>query len=197
MAVACRAAIGPTSPRHDAGSTTTTPKWAANLLRNWIKLGTATRCSFPCQRVVRSRTDAPTTHPLCGTAPANAVIGITQMDTFDLMTGRIAAKLCAAWSALVTGLSESELPVPSDAQRRPQADSAHTRCSGQEHLQGTALNWQPLLTAKLLIQIGSHYPAPIAFDVHDVIPKLEQPPHPFGGASTQHYPRHRKRRQSV
>ena len=110
---------------------------------------------------------------------------------------RIAAKLWAAWSALVTDLSESELPVPSDAQRRPPTALAHTRCSGQEHLQGTALNWQPLLTAKLLIQIGSHYPAPIAFDVHDVIPKLEQPPHPFGGASTQHYPRHRKRRQSI
>jgi hypothetical protein len=28
----------------------------------------------------------------------------------------------------------------------------------------------------LLIQIGSQYSAPVAFDVHDVIPKLEQPP---------------------
>jgi hypothetical protein len=28
----------------------------------------------------------------------------------------------------------------------------------------------------LLIQIGSQYLAPVAFDVHDVIPKLEQPP---------------------
>ena len=35
---------------------------------------------------------------------------------------------------------------------------------------------QPLLTGKLLIQIGSQNPAPISFDVHDVIPKLEQPP---------------------
>jgi hypothetical protein len=98
---------------------------------------------------------------------------------------------------LVTGLSESELPVLSDARRRPPTASAHTRCSGQEHLQRTALNLQPLLTAKLLIQIGSHYPPPIAFNVHNVIPKLEQPPHPFGGASTQHYLRHRKRRQCV
>ena len=97
MAVACRAAIGPTSPRHDAGSTTTTPKWAANLLRNWIKLGTATRCSFPCQRVVRSRTDAPTAHPLCGTAPANAVIGITQMDTFDLKTAIVVSNRLVAY----------------------------------------------------------------------------------------------------
>jgi hypothetical protein len=95
-----------------------------------------------------------------------------------------------------------ELPVPSIlgtiAPRRPPTASADTRCSGQKHLQGTALDRQPLLTGKLLIQIGSQYSAPIAFNVHDVIPKLEQqPPHPFGGASTQHYSRHRKRRQSV
>jgi hypothetical protein len=50
----------------------------------------------------------------------------------------------------------------------------------------------------LLIQIGSQNSAPITFNVHDVIPKLEQQPlHPFGGASTQHYSHHRMRRQSV
>jgi hypothetical protein len=110
---------------------------------------------------------------------------------------RIVPKLYAAWPTLVTGLSESELPVPSDAQRRPPTASAHTRCSGQERLQSTALNWQPLLTAKLLIQIGSHYPVLIAFDVHDVIPKLEQPPTHLEAVSAQHYPRHGMRQQSA
>jgi hypothetical protein len=49
----------------------------------------------------------------------------------------------------------------------------------------------------LLIQIGSHYPVLIAFDVHDVIPKLEQPPTHLEAVSAQHYPRHGMRQQSA
>ena len=55
---------------------------------------------------------------------------------------------------------------------------------------------QPLLTRKLLIQIGSRNPAPVAFDVHDVIPKLNSLP-PIRGVFPQHYPRHAMSRQSA
>ena len=66
--------------------------------------------------------------------------------------------------------------LSSDAQHRPPTAAADTRCSGEERLQGAALDRQPLLTGKLLIQIGSRNPAPVAFDVHDVIPKLNSLP---------------------